>query len=152
MHAVVIESLEEYLSGRLEPAACRRVEDHLRDCARCRAGMDAMADASRLFASFHGEACDPAPGFYARVVERIDTSSAVPSVAGFFAFDLIFLRRMAFSCMLLLVAMGGFLVSREVAYRGSFTPEAILSQDCAAASDTALAQDNMLLTLTAYAR
>jgi hypothetical protein len=114
--------------------------------------MDAMADASRLFASFHGEACDPAPGFYARVVERIDTSSAVPSVAGFFAFDLIFLRRMAFSCMLLLVAMGGFLVSREVAYRGSFTPEAILSQDCAAASDTALAQDNMLLTLTAYAR
>jgi hypothetical protein len=149
MHAVVIESLEEYLSGRLEPAACRRVELHLRDCPRCRAGVDAMANASRLFASLCSEACDPAPGFYARVVYRIE---AAPSIAGFFAFDLVFMRRMAFSCMLLLVAMGGFLVSREVAYHGGFSPAAILSQDNAAASDTALAQDNMLLTLTAYAR
>ena len=152
MHAVVIESFEEYLSGRLAPAACRSVEDHLRDCPRCRAEMDAMADASRLFGALRGEACDPAPGFYARVVERIEASSAAPSIAGFFDFDLVFLRRMAFSCALLLVAMGSFLVSREIAYHSSFSPEAILSQDNAAASETALAQDNMLLTLTAYER
>lgn len=152
MHAVVIESFEEYLSGCLEPAACRSVEDHLRDCARCRAEVDAMAGASRLFGALRGEACDPAPGFYARVVERIETSSAAPSVASFFAFDPVFLWRMALSCMLLLVATGSFLVSREVAYRGGFSPEAILSQDNAAASGTAQAQDNMLLTLTAYER
>jgi anti-sigma factor RsiW len=152
MHRVVTESLEEYLSGLLEPAVRRSIEDHLQGCAGCRAGIDGMVEASRLFGALRGEACEPAFGFYARVVERIEAADAAPSFASLFAFDLVFLRRMAFSCMLLLVAMGSFLVSREVAYRGSLTPDAVLSQDKAAALGTALAQDNMLLTLTAYER
>ena len=32
MHGVVIESLEEYLSGALEPAAQRDIEAHLSNC------------------------------------------------------------------------------------------------------------------------
>jgi hypothetical protein len=54
--------------------------------------------------------------------------------------------------MLTLAVLASFLVSREVAYRGSFTPDAVLSQDRTAASGSALAQDNMLLALTAYER
>ena len=152
MHRVVKESLEEYLSDRLEPAARRSVEDHLRDCAGCRAVMDGMAKFSHLLGVLRSEACQPAAGFYARVVERIETAEAAPSLASLFAFDLVFLRRLAFSSMVMLAVMGSFLVSREIAYRGSLTPDAVLSQDNAAASDTALAQDNMLLTLTAYER
>ena len=152
MHQVVKESLEEYLSGLLEPAARRRIEDHLRDCASCRAGMDGMAEASRLFGALRSEPCEPVPGFYARVMERIETAGTAPSFASLFAFDLVLARRLAFSRILMLAAMGSFLVSREIAYRGSFTPDAVLSQDNAAASGSALAQDKMLLTLTAYER
>jgi len=152
MHAVVMESLEEYLSGLLEPAARRRIETHLHDCASCRAGIDGMADVSSLFGALRNQACEAAPGFYARVVERIESTSAAPSFAGLFAFDLVFLRRLAFSCMLTLAVLGSVLVTREATYRGSFTPDAILAQDSTAASGSALAQDNMLLTLTAYER
>ncbi|MGD0046711.1 MAG: anti-sigma factor [Bryobacteraceae bacterium] len=152
MHAVVMESLEEYLSGLLEPAAHRRIETHLNDCASCRAGIEGMADVSRRFGALRNQECEPAPGFYARVVERIETTSAAPSFAGLFAFDLVFARRLAFSCMLTLAVLGSFLVSREIAYRGSFTPDTVLAQDSTAASGSALAQDNMLLALTAYER
>ena len=152
MHAVVMESLEEYLSGLLEPAAHRRIETHLNDCVSCRAELDGLADVSRLFGALRNEECEPAPGFYARVAERIEAGRAAPPFAGLFAFDLIFARRLAFSAMLMLAVLASFLVSREVTYRGGFTPEAVLSQDNAAASDSAPAQDNMLLTLTAYER
>jgi len=152
MHAVVMESLEEYLSGVLEPAVRRRIEAHLNECASCRAGMDGMAGVSSLFGALRNQACEAAPGFYARVVERIEATSAAPSLAGLFAFDLVFARRLAFSCMLTLAVLGSVLVSRELAYRGSFTPDAVLAQDSAAASGSALAQDNMLLALTAYER
>jgi anti-sigma factor RsiW len=147
-----MESLEEYLSGVLEPAARRRIEAHLNECASCRAGMDGMAGVSSLFGALRNQACEAAPGFYARVVERIEATSAAPSLAGLFAFDLVFARRLAFSCMLTLAVLGSVLVSRELAYRGSFTPDAVLAQDSAAASGSALAQDNMLLALTAYER
>jgi predicted anti-sigma-YlaC factor YlaD len=147
-----MESLEEYLSGVLEPAVRRRIEAHLNECASCRAGMDGMAGVSSLFGALRNQACEAAPGFYARVVERIEATSAAPSLAGLFAFDLVFARRLAFSCMLTLAVLGSVLVSRELAYRGSFTPDAVLAQDSAAASGSALAQDNMLLALTAYER
>ena len=150
MHAVVLESLEEYLSGVLEPAERRRVEAHLDGCASCRADVDGMADLSGLFEAFASRPYQPAPGFYARVAQRIQANSAAPAFGGLFAFDLVMARRLAFSCMLTLAVLGTFLVSRELAYRGSFTPDSVLAQDTAAASDTALAQDNMLLTLTSY--
>jgi len=154
MHAVVTESLEEYLSGVLEPAVRRSIETHLHACAGCRAEVDGMADVSQLFGALRNQPCEPAAGFYARVVERIEANSSAPSFAGLFAFDLVFARRLAFSCMLTLAVLGSVLVSREMAYRGGYTPDAVLAQDSATASvsDSAPAQDNMLLTLTAYAR
>ncbi len=111
-----------------------------------------MADCSQMFVALRNREYEPAPGFYARVAERIEANSAAPSLAGLFPFDLVFARRLAFSCMLTLAVLGSFLVSREIAYRGSFTPDAVLAQDGTAASDSALAQDNMLLALTAYER
>jgi len=152
MHAVVMESLEEYLSGLLDPAERRRIEAHLHDCPGCRAGIDGMTELSSLFGVLQNQECEPAPGFYSRVVERIEAASAEPSFASLFAFDLVFARRLAFSCMLTLAVLGSVLISREATYRGSYTPEAVLSQDRTAASEGAPAQDNMLLALTAYER
>ena len=44
MHAVVMDSLEEYLSGTLEPAVLRDIEAHLSTCELCREEIRGMQD------------------------------------------------------------------------------------------------------------
>ena len=73
MHAVVMDSLEEYLAGALEPAAHREIEAHLKTCGMCREEVAGMQQISRLFESLKPEAVTPsAPlGFYARVMQQV---------------------------------------------------------------------------------
>ena len=46
MHAVVVDSLEEYLAGLLEPAALRDIEAHLKTCQACREEVAGMQQVS----------------------------------------------------------------------------------------------------------
>ena len=55
MHAVVVDSLEEYLSGTLEPADERIIGQHLSTCQLCRDEIRAMQDVSELFVSFQSD-------------------------------------------------------------------------------------------------
>jgi len=49
MHAVVMESLEDYLAGSLEPSEIRVIEAHLSNCDRCSEEIRGMRDVSLLF-------------------------------------------------------------------------------------------------------
>ena len=64
--------------------------------------------------------------------------------------NLAFGRRLVFASLLTLAVLGGYLVSRETQYTAGPSPEAILAQQNSPAFDTASAEDNMLVTLTAY--
>ena len=65
MHAVVMESLEEYLSGTLKPAALRDIEAHLSNCEMCRREVADMQQVSQCFRALKvEEALAPAPGFW----------------------------------------------------------------------------------------
>lgn len=151
MHAVVMESLEEYLAGLLEPAALRDVEVHLSSCPTCREQVRSMQDISQLFRSFESEeVLVPSPGFCARVMEQTCARKAESFLAGLFWFDIAFARRLAFSALLLLAVMGTYLISREQAYPVGPSPEAIMAQENSPMLDSAPAPDNMLVTLTAY--
>jgi anti-sigma factor RsiW len=151
MHAVVVESLEEYLSGTLDPADIRDVEAHLNTCQRCREELAGMRDISRLLVSLHPEeSLEPAPGFYARVIRQVGERKAVPALAGFFALDLAFGRRLAFAALLTFAILGSYLVMREGEYSSGLSPEAVMAQQNSPAFDSASAQDNMLVTLTTY--
>jgi anti-sigma factor RsiW len=151
MHAVVMESLEDYLSGMLEPAGRREIEAHLSTCEMCREELGSMREMSLLFGSLRAEeALDPSPGFYAGVMECVGERNAVPTFAGFFALDVAFGRRLVFACLLTLAVLGSYLVSRETGYAAAPTPEAVMAQESSAAFESAPAQDNMLVTLTAY--
>ena len=151
MHAVVMESLEEYLSGTLEPAAGRDVEAHLSACERCREELAGMRNISELFVSLQPEeALEPAPGFYARVIQQVGERKAVPSFAGFFALDLALARRLAFASLLTFAILGSYLVMQEGEYPTGLSPEAVMAQQNSPAFDSASAQDNMLVTLTTY--
>lgn len=153
MHAVVMESLEEYLAGVLEPATLRDIEAHLSTCRMCREEIHGMREVSQLFASLRPvetETGAVAPGFYGKVMARVSQRRSAPTFANLFALDVAFGRRLVFASLLTLTVLGGYLVSHERGNPVGPSPEAILAQQNAPAFETASAENNMLATLTAY--
>jgi anti-sigma factor RsiW len=154
MHVVVIESLEEYLSGTLKPAVLRDIEAHLSSCETCRDEVAGMQEVSQWFGAFKADDVElsPAPGFYARVMREVGQRQAVPSFAGFFALDFAFGRRMVFASLLTLAALGSFLVAYESDYPTGLSPDVVMAQQDSPGYENSRAQENMLATMTAYER
>jgi anti-sigma factor RsiW len=147
-----MDSLEEYLAGTLEPAAQRKIEAHLGSCETCIEELASMQELSRLFGSLRSEdVVQPAPGFFARVMRQVGEREAVPSFWNVFALDLAF-RRLVFASLVTLAILGTYLVSREARYPAGPSPAAIMAEQNSPAFDSAPAQENMLVTLTAYER
>ena len=154
MHAVVVDSLEEYLSGTLEPAELRVVEAHLSACETCREEIQGMQQVSVLFGSLRSEeTVAPAPGFYARVAQRVESAQRQgrPSFASFFTLDFAFGRRLVFASLLTLAIAGSYLVTREAGTASTgLSPDTVMAQQNSPGFDSDQAPDNMLVTLTAY--
>jgi hypothetical protein len=153
MHAVMLENLEEYLAGTLEPTELREIEAHLSLCGTCREEIRGMQDVSGLFGALRPEAADTwnvAPGFTAKVMAQVAWRKPAPVFAGFFSLNMAFGRRLVFASMLVLAVFGGYLVTHEAQYPVGSSPEAILAQQNAPAFETGGAANNMLATLTAY--
>jgi len=151
MHAVVMDSLEEYLSGVIEPAAQRAIDPHLLDCRTCREEVRGMQDVSHLFDSLRTEeAFEPSPIFTAHVMQHVAEAQPQSTFVSLFALDFAFGRRLVFASLLTLAVLGGFLATREAQYSAGPSPDAIMAQQEFPAFDSAASQDNMLVTLTAY--
>lgn len=157
MHAVVMDSLEEYLSGTLEPAELRVIEAHLSTCELCRDEVHGMQQVSLLFGSLHQdenlETVVPSSRFYAGIVGRVQQAhrQSAPSFASFFNLDLAFGRRLVFASLLTLAAAGTYLVTHEaVSANTGISPDAVMAQQNSPGFDSDHAPDNMLVTLTAY--
>jgi anti-sigma factor RsiW len=76
MHDPVVIGLEDYLAGSATPAAAE-LERHLDACADCRimvAEFSAQRPVLRVLRS--GAPVEPGPGFYARIMDRIESQSA----------------------------------------------------------------------------
>ena len=153
MHGVLIDSLEEYLSGALEPAARRVIEAHLRTCAGCREEVAEMREVSGLFASLRPEqALEPGPAFYAGVMRQVRGRAAAPAFDGFFGLDFAFGRRLVFASLLTLAALGSYLVAREQQAFGGPPTEVVMADQTSPVFESAPAQDKMLITLADYER
>jgi len=151
MHAVVMDSLEEYLAGALEPATQREIEGHLLACGTCREEIRSMQEVSLLFGSLRtDDAPPPSPGFTAGVMQHVAGLEPAPTFSGLFAMDFAFGRRLVFASLVLLAVLGSFIATREAQFAAGPSPDAILAQQESPAFDSAAAQDSMLVTLTAY--
>jgi len=151
MHAEVMESLEEYLSGALEPAAQQKIEAHLSTCPMCREEVRTMQDVSQLFVSLRSEEVwEPSPGFYAKVAQQVEKQAAVPTFSSLFDLNFAFARRLVFASLVTLAVLGGYLISHESEYTGGPSPDAVMAEQISPSFNSAPAQDNMLVTLTAY--
>jgi hypothetical protein len=95
------------------------------------------------------ESIEPAPGFYARVMQEVGGRKAVPAFASFFNLDLAFARRLVFASLLMLAALGSYLVSREAEYPTGPSPDVVMAQQ-ESTLDAAPAHEAMLATMTTY--
>jgi hypothetical protein len=106
MHREVRDHLEDILADKSKDAR------HLNGCAECRQKVAAMRDQQRLLQSLRlPEEAEPRAGFYARVIERIESQGAA-SIWSLF-FDSPAGRGLAMASMVLALSLGVYLVSSE---------------------------------------
>ncbi len=108
MHRVIQDHLEQVLAE----SHVRECESHLDQCEECRGEVQAMRQQARLLRELKVEA-EPRPGFYARVMERIEAQGPA-SIWNVFS-DSPFGRRIAMASMALALLAGVYLVTSEQA-------------------------------------
>ncbi len=139
MHRLIRDRLEEVLAK--SPHEKNLGEAHLEGCPECRAEVAALRQQGAIIRELrppHGLQIEPVVGFYARVIERIETQGAA-SIWNLF-FESPFGRRIAVASTALALLLGVYLVTSErmaEPYRGSREPM-VLTQAGAPNRDTVL--------------
>ncbi len=130
MHQPIQEGLEEFLAGSTRGPRYREIEAHLAACAECRDEVRQLMEQSLLLRALRPpEEVEPSPGFYARVIDRIEAQSRPSFWAEFL--EPAFVRRLAYSSVVLLILLGGYMMSTDPAAEIArpSVPEAILASD-----------------------
>ena len=111
MHQPIKEGLENYLNGSGDRGISQDFTAHLASCKACADELLLIQEQSRLLRSLRAAEVEPRPGFYARVMERIE-QQADSSIWSIFLRPS-FGRRIAIASAALVVLMGTYLVSTE---------------------------------------
>ncbi|MGO9093697.1 MAG: hypothetical protein ACLQGV_00600 [Bryobacteraceae bacterium] len=152
MHGLIGEHLEEALQDAAGRPASEEVARHLSGCEACRDEVSGMREQNRVLRSLRAEdAPEAAPGFYARVLERIDAQGS-PSIWSAFL-DPIFDRRVFAGSLALAVVLGGLLAFSEAALAPPASAGAIVEmQDRSPGlgQDRQRDRDTMLVALATY--
>lgn len=154
MHSLVKEHLEELLAAEGIKASDAGVNSHLAGCDSCRRELDALRAQAALFQSLRpATGTEPRPGFYARLMDRIEAQRR-PSFWGAFL-EPGFSRRIVFASLVFLVLFGGYLASSEQAMPAMASGPEVIMADTAQpvseiGSDPQQDRDAILATLTTY--
>ena len=120
MHRLIQDHLEQVLSAKGSASglsAGHPAMQHLEQCEDCRVLVDMMRQQSTVIQDGFGRVqnrsveLEPAPGFYARVMERIEAQRPV-SVWNLF-FDSLWGRRLATASLAVALLLTGYVVSSE---------------------------------------
>lgn len=150
MHPPAWEGLESYLAGKPGDEMLR----HLAECPDCRAQVSLFQEQSEVIQTLRPPAdVEPAPGFYSRVMERIDTqrSSSIWSVF----LEPLFARRLMYASAVLTLLLGIFLFTspKDDDMIASSVPEQILAEEShppADLVDSEQDRNTVLVQLTTY--
>ena len=106
MHDVIRNGLEGYLSRRLAPESLAAFRAHLAGCASCSDTVSAFERQSELIRILRvsEEEAAPAPGFYARVMECIDSQRPTSLWSVFL--QPLFARRVMYASLALFLFLG----------------------------------------------
>ncbi len=122
MHGPIRDRLEELLPAdsrarnfrlaRKSGPVGAEITDHLAKCTECSSEVEAMRlQSAHLAVLSSSESAEPAAGFYARVLQRIEEQE-IDSFWSFFS-DSPFGRRLALASLTIAVALGSYVVSLE---------------------------------------
>lgn len=126
MHGLIRDRLEEYLRCGPGKKISTEFEEHLGRCEACREEVGWMREQSGLLRALAAPAeMDPAPGFYARVMARVESRqvSSIWSVLLEPAFG----RRLLATSLTLVMLLGAFLAYTEAQNARALEAEAIMA-------------------------
>ena len=153
MHQPIRESLEEYLKAPGDREISQDFAAHVASCKTCAEELRLIEEQARLLRVLRpSEEAEPRPGFYARVIDRIE-SQADSSIWSIFLRPS-FGRRIAIASAALALLMGTYLVSTEPGEHGlSKSPIVVTSgQNGSLTAEDSLDQqrDAVLVNLASY--
>lgn len=109
MHGSIRNRLEFLLTGKGD---CPGAEQHLQACQICSSELETMKFQARLIRTLRPkEEVEPAPGFYARVMQRIE-ERAKDSIWAVFIYSP-FGKRLAFASLTIAVVLGSYVLTEE---------------------------------------
>ncbi len=113
MHGSIRERLEDLLAARGAAAGKEASAAHLLRCAECSTELESMkAQAGLIRTTLRPpEELEPAPGFYARVLQRIE-EHAKESMWAVFT-DSPFGKRLAYASLMVALMLGAYVVTQE---------------------------------------
>ncbi len=127
MHGSIRRRLEELLAASSSVLSKGNSDEHLVSCPECSSEIAAMRDQAVVLRSLRApEEIEPLPGFYARVMQRIE-DGYVRSVWTIFA-DSAFGTRLAYASLTIAIILGSYVVSAE-RRDGHLRTETIVAQD-----------------------
>ncbi len=148
-HDIVMEQFEQHLEG----TASRAFYQHLDACPPCREEVERMAEMSGVLRNFRlGPDTVPAVpslGFYNRVAGQI-VEKETRSAWGLFSPGVAFFRRIAFASLLVLAALGSYLISSETGFDSEDAVSIMAQHDSAADHAAAADRDRLLVTMATY--
>ena len=152
MHGLIKEGLEEYLRGTPGKKLPVEFEQHLRNCDECREELSWMQEQSRLLRALAASReLEPAAGFYARVMDRIDAERQSSFWGAFL--EPAFGRWLTASALTLTLLLAGYLAKTETTRTVSTAPEAVMAVEdypSRLGQDRQRDRDTMLVTLASY--
>jgi predicted anti-sigma-YlaC factor YlaD len=112
MHRFIRDRLEDLLAVKGNARTDRQLSTHLSSCAECSSELSSMQTQAELLATLRApEEMDPAPGFYARVLQRIE-ERAKESMWGAFIYSP-FAKRLTYASLTVAVMLGTYVVTQE---------------------------------------
>ncbi|HWR53877.1 MAG TPA: zf-HC2 domain-containing protein [Bryobacteraceae bacterium] len=108
MHGLIRDRLEEYLDGAPGRKFPLEIERHLQRCEECREEVSWMQEQSKLLRALSpAQEMDPSPGFYARVLNRIEKQQTTSVWSAFL--DPVFGRSLSAAALAMVLLAFGFL-------------------------------------------
>jgi predicted anti-sigma-YlaC factor YlaD len=112
MHRSIQDRLEALLANRGNAVRPEEANAHLSSCAECASELTTMQRQADMLASLRApEEVEPTPGFYARVLQRIEERAKI-SIWATFAYSA-FAKRLTYASLTLAVMLGTYVVTEE---------------------------------------
>ena len=112
MHRSIRDRLEDLLVGKPSQGAHEGLSSHLTSCAECSSELESMKTQAELLKTWRApEDAEPNPGFYARVMQRIEerAKDSIWAVLIYSPFG----KRLAYASLTIALVAGTYVITQE---------------------------------------